>query len=128
MSSLASAMGKRSTFTLITPLPSSVPRQLALDLLHSHKEVIEVNPLVTGVRAIDAPRESPSDEYYSAWYEITQVITWGFGIKKKIAFKGVFHDQPWGLQTHTYAPMGVDLRIKYRIGGSQVRDGRDEAV
>jgi hypothetical protein len=36
-----------------------------------------------------------------------------------IKFNGCFHDMPWGLQTHIYAPMNVDLRNKYRIAGNQ---------
>jgi hypothetical protein len=36
-----------------------------------------------------------------------------------ISFNGCFHDLPWGLQTHIYAPANVDLRNKYRIGGNQ---------
>ncbi|KXL43619.1 hypothetical protein M433DRAFT_155623 [Acidomyces richmondensis BFW] len=118
-------MGKRTVYTKITPLPSNVPRQLALDMLHSHAEMIKLNPLVTDVKVIDAPRDAASDEFFSQWYEITEIITWGLGMKKKISFKGVFHDQPWGLQTHTYAPMGTDLRQKFRIGGNQPGEPRE---
>jgi hypothetical protein len=113
------AMGKRTVYTKITPLPSHIPRQLALDMLHSHGEVISINPLVTGHKAIDAPRDAAADEFFAQWYEITEIITWGFGFKKKIAFKGVFYDLPNGLQTHTYAPMGVDLRNKWTVRGNQ---------
>lgn len=117
-------MGK-TAYTKITPLPSNIPRRLALELLHSHEEVIRLNPLVTGVRAIEAPRDAATDEYYSQWYEISQIITWGLGLKSKYSFRGVFHDQPWGLQTHVYAPMGVDMRNKYRIGGNQPGEPRE---
>jgi hypothetical protein len=113
------AMGKRTTYTNITPLPSNIPRQLALDMLRSHGEVISLNPLVTGHKAIPAPREAAADEFFAQWYEITEIITWGFGLKKKISFKGVFYDLPNGLQTHTYAPMGVDLRNKWTVRGNQ---------
>lgn len=115
----------RVSYTKITPLPSNVPRQLAVELLHAHEEVIKLNPLVTGVKGIETPRDSPNDEYFSQWYEISEIITWGFGMKKKILFKGVFHDQPWGMQSHVYAPMGVDLRNKYRIGGNQPGEPRE---
>jgi hypothetical protein len=37
----------------------------------------------------------------------------------KIKFNGCFHDLPQGLQTHTYAPMNIDIRIKYRVDGNQ---------
>lgn len=118
-------MGKRVVYTKIMPLPANIPRQLALDMLHSHGEVIQLNPLVTDHQPISAPRDAPADEYFAQWYEITEIITWGFGMKKKISFKGVFHDMPWGLQTHTYAPMGVDLRIKYQVRGNQPGEPRE---
>jgi len=118
-------MGKRIQYTKITPLPSSIPRQLALDMLHSHGEVISLNPLVTGHKPITAPRDAAADEFFAQWYEISEIITWGFGMKKKIAFRGVFHDLPNGLQTHTYAPMGVDLRNKWTVRGNQPGEPRE---
>lgn len=118
-------MGKRIVYTKITPLPSTIPRQLALDMLHSHGEVISLNPLVTGHKPISAPRDAAADEFFAQWYEISEIITWGFGMKKKIAFKGVFHDLPNGLQTHTYAPMGVDLRNKWTVRGNQPGEPRE---
>ncbi len=78
-----------------------------------------MNPLVTEVKSIDPPRTAASDEFFSNWYEITEIISWGFGMKKKIKFYGVFHDQPWGMQSHIYAPMNTDMRQTYRVGGNQ---------
>ena len=116
-------MKKKSVYTSITPIPSHIPRQLAIDMLHSHSEIIELNPLVTGVKAIKAPQTAPADEFFSTWYEINERIQFVPGIGKsgagKISFKGCFHDMPWGLQTHVYAPMGVDLRNKWQIRGNQ---------
>ncbi|CAI6340329.1 unnamed protein product [Periconia digitata] len=116
-------MKKKTTYTNITPIPSFIPRQLALDILHSHGEIIELNPLVTGFQPIKAPRDAPSDEFYATWYEISQRIQFVPGIGKlgsgNIKFNGCFHDMPWGLQTHTYAPGGVDLRNKWQIAGNQ---------
>ena len=116
-------MRRKTTYTNVTPIPSFIPRQLAIDILHSHGEIIELNPLVTGFEPIKAPRDAPSDEFYSTWYEISQRIQYVPGIGKlgsgAIKFKGCFHDMPWGLQTHTYAPANVDLRNKWRICGNQ---------
>lgn len=116
-------MKKKEVYTNITPLPSFIPRQLALDLLHSHGEIIELNPLVIGYHAIKPPRDAPAEEYYSTWYEITERIQFIPGIGRmgagKVSFHGCFHDVPWGLQTHVYVPMGVDLRHNYRIAGNQ---------
>ncbi|KAK1955890.1 hypothetical protein LY78DRAFT_415002 [Colletotrichum sublineola] len=114
---------KKEVYTTVTPIPGFIPRQLAIDILHSHSEVITLNPLVLDHKPIKAPRDAASDEYYSTWYEISQRIQYVPGIGKigsgKISFNGCFHDMPWGLQTHTYAPMNVDIRIKYRIDGNQ---------
>ncbi len=114
---------KKDTFTVITPIPGFIPRQLAIDILHSHAEVITLNPLVLSHKAIPAPHNAETDEYYSTWYEITERIQFLPGIGKigasTIKFNGCFHDMPWGLQTHIYAPMNVDLRNKYCIAGNQ---------
>lgn len=114
---------KKEVYTVITPIPGFIPRQLAIDILHSHAEVIALNPLVLEHKPIKAPRDAASDEYYSTWYEITERIQYIPGIGKLgsglISFNGCFHDLPWGLQTHIYAPANVDLRHKYRIGGNQ---------
>ncbi|KAI1467570.1 uncharacterized protein F4812DRAFT_401199 [Daldinia caldariorum] len=114
---------KKEVYTVITPIPSFIPRQLAIDILHSHGEVITLNPLVLEYKQIKAPRDAVSDEFYSTWYEIHERIQYVPGLGRfgsgKITFNGCFHDLPWGLQTHIYAPMGVDLRNKYRIGGNQ---------
>lgn len=114
---------KKEVFTIITPIPGFIPRQLAIDILHSHSEVITLNPLVLEHKPIKAPRNAASDEYYSTWYEITERIQYIPGIGKmgsgKISFNGCFHDMPWGLQTHIYAPMNVNLKNRYRIAGNQ---------
>ncbi|OAA73798.1 hypothetical protein ISF_00699 [Cordyceps fumosorosea ARSEF 2679] len=114
---------KKETYTVVTPIPSYIPRQLALDILQSHSEVISLNPLVLSHRPIPAPRNAAADEYYSTWYEITQRVQFVPGVGRlgagQITFNGCFHDMPWGLQTHIYAPMNVDLRNKYRVGGNQ---------
>ncbi|KAM0272260.1 hypothetical protein ACHAQH_008757 [Verticillium albo-atrum] len=114
---------KKEVYSTITPIPGFIPRQLAIDILHSHSEVITLNPLVIDHKPIQAPRDAASDEFYSTWYEITERMQWVPGLGKmgsgKIKFNGCFHDMPWGLQTHTYAPMNIDIRIKYRIEGNQ---------
>lgn len=120
---MSSMLRKKEVFTIITPIPGFIPRQLAIDILHSHSEVITLNPLVLDHKPIKAPRNAASDEYYSTWYEIEQRIQYIPGIGKigsgKISFTGCFHDMPWGLQTHIYAPMNVDLKNRYRIAGNQ---------
>ncbi|KAI1494379.1 hypothetical protein F5X96DRAFT_617651 [Biscogniauxia mediterranea] len=114
---------KKEVYTVITPIPGFIPRQLAIDILHSHGEVITLNPLVLSHKQIKAPRDAAADEFFSTWYEITERIQYIPGTGRfgsgKIVFNGCFHDLPWGLQTHIYAPLNIDLRNKYRIGGNQ---------
>ncbi|KAI3331490.1 hypothetical protein HD806DRAFT_161544 [Xylariaceae sp. AK1471] len=114
---------KKEVYTIITPIPGFIPRQLAIDILHSHGEVITLNPLVLGHKQIKAPRDAAADEYFSTWYEITERVQFVPGMGKfgsgKISFNACFHDLSWGLQTHVYAPLNIDMRNKYRIGGNQ---------
>lgn len=114
---------KKETFTVITPIPGFIPRQLAIDILHSHSEVITLNPLVIDHKPIAAPQNAATDEYYSTWYEITERVQVVPGMGKMgssvIKFNGCFHDMPWGLQTHIYAPMNIDMRSTYRVAGNQ---------
>ena len=118
-----SMLRKKESYINITPIPSCVPRQLALDILHSHGEIITLNPLVLSYHPVKAPRDAAADEYYSTWYEIIERVQYLPGLGKlgsgKISFKGSFQNTPWGLQTHTFVPMGIDIRSKWRIGGNQ---------
>ncbi|PYI11661.1 hypothetical protein BO78DRAFT_393039 [Aspergillus sclerotiicarbonarius CBS 121057] len=113
---------KKEAYTNTISIPAHVPRQLAIDILHSHGEIISLNPLVLSHHPVKAPRNAPADEYYSTWYEITERVRY---VPRTISFKGCFHDEPWGLKTHTYAPMGVDLRNTYRIVGNQANEAPD---
>ncbi|KAF1809469.1 hypothetical protein P152DRAFT_384906, partial [Eremomyces bilateralis CBS 781.70] len=114
---------KKDVYTNITPIPSHIPRQLAIDILHSHSEIITLNPLVTGHQPTKPPRNAEADEFYATWYEIAERVQFVPGLGKmgsgQITFKGCFHDMPWGLQTHILAPMSVDLRNNWRIAGTQ---------
>jgi hypothetical protein len=115
---------KKEVFSIISVLPPWIPRQLAIDILHSHSEVITLNPLVLDHKPIPPPRDvKDRDEYFSTWYEITERIQYIPGIGKigagNIKFNGCFHNMPWGLQTHIYAPANVDLKNKYMIAGNQ---------
>ncbi|KAJ6086121.1 hypothetical protein N7486_010402 [Penicillium sp. IBT 16267x] len=119
-------MEKKEFYTKITPLPPNIPRQLALDILHSHSEIITLNPLVLSHHPIKAPRNASADEYYSTWYEICQRVQYVPGLGKmgsgKICFKGCFENHPWGVKTHTYPPMGINLLSEFHIAGTQFNE------
>ena len=118
-------MGKRTLFTTITPLPAKIPRQLAIDMLHNHTEMIELNPLVIEHHPIKAPKSAAADEFFAVWHELTDKVQYMPGVSSKVNYKGVFHDMPWGLQTHIYAPLGLDIRDKWQIRGNQPGEPRE---
>jgi hypothetical protein len=119
-------MPKQTHFTNITPLPANIPRQLAIAMLHNHDEMIQLNPLVIEHHPIEAPRDAPADEFLDCvWQEMTDKISYLPGIKGKVSYKACFHDNPKGLQTHIYAPLGVDIREKWSIGGSLPGEPRE---
>ena len=114
-------MPKRILFTNITPLPPEVTREVAIAMVHNHDEMIELNPLVIEHHPIKTPRDAPADEFLDCvWQELTDRIHYlpGGMVKGKVTYKACFHDLPTGLQTHIYAPTGLDIREKWSIGGS----------
>lgn len=122
---------KKEAYTVVTPIPGFIPRQLAIDMLHAHSEVITLNPLVLSHRPVAAPRTAAADEFYSTWYEIVERIQYVPGLGRAgaghISFCSCFHDLPWGLQTHIYAPLGIDLRNRYRVASNQPGVERPDA-
>ncbi|KAL6855819.1 hypothetical protein J3F83DRAFT_468251 [Trichoderma novae-zelandiae] len=114
-------MSKRTVFTSITPLPPGISRQTAIDFLHNHREMIDLNPLVTDRHVISPPPHALPEEHVCIWYSITDKISYlpGNLATGAISYTAAFHDLPMGLQTHCHAPMGVDLREKWTVGGSE---------
>ncbi|KAL7817858.1 hypothetical protein V8C26DRAFT_398201 [Trichoderma gracile] len=114
-------MSKRTVFTSITPLPPGISRQTAIDFLHNHVEMIDLNPLVTDRHVIPPPPHALPEEHVCTWYSITDKISYlpGNLATGAISYTAAFHDLPMGLQTHCHAPMGVDLREKWTVGGSE---------
>ncbi|RMD43941.1 hypothetical protein DV735_g1219, partial [Chaetothyriales sp. CBS 134920] len=114
-------MPKRTLFTNITPLPPEVSREVAVAMLHNHDEMIELNPLVIEHHPIKTPRDAPADEFLDCvWQQLTDSIHYlpGGIVKGKVSYQACFHNLPRGLQTHIYAPMGLDIREKWSICGS----------
>lgn len=116
---------KRSIFTTITPLPPTVSRETAVSMLHSHSEMIELNPLVIRHEKCKPPANAPPDEFHCTWYELTDRITYLPGIKGQVSYKACFHDLPRGLQTHVYAPAGLEIKEKWSIGGNEPGEERE---
>ncbi|KAJ5953561.1 hypothetical protein N7454_000457 [Penicillium verhagenii] len=107
----------RSVFTIVTPLPACITPETVLKLLHSHAEMIKLNPLVSNFQQCDPPENVPADEQEFIWYEITDKVAylpWNL-LSGEVTFKACFYDLPTGLQTHVYAPMGLDMKESWSI-------------
>ncbi|CAK3943305.1 hypothetical protein AC579_6032 [Lecanosticta acicola] len=123
-------MSKRSLLTHITPLPPSISRQTAIAQLHDHASMIKLNPLVLRHEECPPPKAaSPDEAAHAIWYQITDQITYLPyipGMKGEVVYKACFYNLPNGLQTHTFAPAGVDIRGKWTVRGNMPGEPREE--
>jgi len=118
----------RSLITSITPLSSGTSRAAAVAFLHDHVRMIRLNPLVIRLQKTTPPPDASADEYDCAWYEITDEISYlpGGLYKGEVTYKACFNDLPNGIQTHTFAPAGLDLRGKWTVGGNEPGEPREK--
>ncbi|PGG97183.1 hypothetical protein AJ79_09320 [Helicocarpus griseus UAMH5409] len=122
-------MSKRTIFTTVTPLPAYIIRDTVIKTLHSHSEMIKLNPLVIKYKSANAPRNASADEFHCTWYELTDKIHYipGGIISGNVSYKVCFHDLPRGLQTHVYAPTGLDIKNHWSVGGNMPYEPRETA-
>jgi hypothetical protein len=113
-------MSKRTVFTTLTALPPGISRDVVLSTLHDHLEMIDLNPLVEERHPIKAPPNATAEEYHCQWYSLTDRVEYlpGGLASGKINYNVCFHDLGMGLQTHCYAPMGLNIKGKWTLGGS----------
>ncbi|TFK72690.1 hypothetical protein BDN72DRAFT_835746 [Pluteus cervinus] len=113
-------MSKRTTFTSTTPLPLSMTREAVVAFLHDYDEMISLNPLVTEYHRIEAPSHAAPDELDCVWYSVTDKISYlpGGLITGHVTYTVAFDRLPNGIQSHCYAPAGVDLREKWTLNGT----------
>lgn len=119
------SMSKRTVYTNITPLAPQVTRQMAVNELHDHGVMIRLNPLVIGFEKTTPHNKAPADEYHCIWYEITDKVSYLPGVKGEVKYKACFFDRPNGLQTHCYAPTGLDIKAKWVVGGNMPGEPRE---
>ncbi|POS69928.1 hypothetical protein DHEL01_v211677 [Diaporthe helianthi] len=113
-------MSKRSVFTTISPLPADIAREVVVNFLHNHLEMIDLNPLVKERHPIKPPPDAPEDELKCVWYSLTDRISYlpGGLASGDISYTCAFHDIPDGIQTHCRAPLSVDIREKWTLCGT----------
>ncbi|EFR04718.1 hypothetical protein MGYG_07726 [Nannizzia gypsea CBS 118893] len=120
-------MNKRSVFTTVTPLPPYITREMVVRTLHEHSEMIKLNPLVIDFKRCSPPSHAPPDEFHCIWYELTDRVHYlpGGLLSGNVSYKACFHDLPGGLQTHVYAPTGLDIQEKWSVGGNMPGEPRE---
>ncbi|KAF3767605.1 hypothetical protein M406DRAFT_321632, partial [Cryphonectria parasitica EP155] len=113
-------MSKRTVFTTISPLPAGVSREVVIDFLHNHTEMIDLNPLVIERHPIEPPEGADLDEKTCVWYSLTDKIDYlpGGKVSGDVSYTCAFHDLPTGIQTHCRAPLGVDIRNRWTLNGT----------
>ena len=90
-----------------------------LETLHDHFAMIDLNPLVTERHPIKPPPNATAEEFHCKWYAVTDKINYLPGVYSgSLTFNGCFHDLPDGLQTHIYAPMGLNMKGRWTLGGT----------
>jgi hypothetical protein len=98
---------------------------MVIETLHRHAEMIQLNPLVIDFRQCEPSRDAPTDEFYCTWYELTDSIKYLPGISSKVSYKACFYDLPTGIQTHVYAPTGLDIQEKWSVAGNMPGEQRE---
>lgn len=113
-------MSRKSHFTTVTALPAGITRETVLQTLHNHVEMIDLNPLVIERHPIKPPSEATAEEYHCQWYSVTDKVNYlpGGLYSGSVTFNACFHDLPDGLQSHIYAPMGLNMKGRWTLGGS----------
>ncbi|KAI3332392.1 hypothetical protein HD806DRAFT_480418 [Xylariaceae sp. AK1471] len=113
-------MSKRTTFTTISPLPAGIPREVVIEFLHNHQEMIDLNPLIIERHPIPPPPHAQDEESRCVWWSMTDKISYlpGGLVSGEIEYTAAFNDLPNGVQTHCYAPMNIDIRERWSLGGT----------
>ncbi|KAF2826463.1 hypothetical protein CC86DRAFT_30155 [Ophiobolus disseminans] len=119
-------MPKTATFTTVTPLPAGITRKSVLDMFQDHLAMIDLNPLVVERFRCRPPSYATTDEYYQTWYTIKDKVSYlpGGLATGSVSYHACFHDTAEGLETHVYAPLGLDIRGKWSVGGSMPGEPR----
>jgi hypothetical protein len=81
--------------------------------------MIDLNPLVIDRHELPCPPPNASaEEAQAIWYQITDKISYLPGVTSSVSYNACMHDLADGLQTHTFAPAGVEIRGRWIIGGT----------
>ncbi|KAI0997938.1 hypothetical protein K3495_g10252 [Podosphaera aphanis] len=91
-----------------------------MEMMHSHTEMIDLNPLVEERHPIQPPANATAEEYHCMWYSLTDRIQYlpGGIMSGRVSYNVCFHNLVDGVQTHCYAPLGLNIKNKWTLCGS----------
>ncbi|KKF93647.1 hypothetical protein CFO_g4001 [Ceratocystis platani] len=113
-------MSKRTVFTAIVPVPAGISREIVLAFLHSPEEMVRTSPLVVSHKPIRAPANCPADERDCTWFQL-RGKGWHLPGSNKMtgdsSYTVALQSTPIGCTVHLYAPMNIDIRSTWMLGG-----------
>jgi hypothetical protein len=70
--------------------------------------------------SIKPPADAIPEEYHCGWYQIADKIDYlPVGLYSgRVTYNARFHNLAEGLQTHIYAPLGLNIKERWTVGGS----------
>ncbi|KAI9776995.1 MAG: hypothetical protein M1839_009139 [Geoglossum umbratile] len=124
-----------TAFVLETPLPHSATPSSIIRILHDHRAMMKLSPLVVSYR-LASPPSLPDDDIAAAaapstTYEITENVPLlpGGLWQTSTVFEAEFTDLPDGLLTIVHASLGVEATARWLvIGGGEGNSERGEVA
>ena len=100
---------------------------MAIAFIQNYEEMIDLNPLVAERHPIRPPIDADITESDCIWYSLTDKISYlpGGLATGNVSYTCVFRNMANGISTHCRAPMGVDIRERWTIGGSLPGEPRE---
>jgi hypothetical protein len=117
----------RTTFTVITPtpIPSDIPRQDVVNLLHNHIAMMDMNPLVISHTPFPLPHATPP--WDSAFLVVDTLPC--CCCKPKITYTVLFRNTPEGLETETKPSfLGITTKSVWAFEQQRTGDGANSGL
>lgn len=107
-------------------MPKGTTIQAVRNILRDHEAMIQLNPLTFEQKVIEPPSFASAEEQSFKWYEVRDHIH--YLPCGSIDYQTGFCDGEDGLETHTYAPMGVQIVSLWTVTGPEKLEevGMDE--
>ncbi|KAK4545843.1 hypothetical protein LTR36_002407 [Oleoguttula mirabilis] len=112
----------RTTFTntVTTPIPPDVNPDIVIELLHNHRFLITMSPIVTRHSPATDGQEAGGKITYDVWEDI-DLLPFGWW-KHEIHFTAAFTDKLNGEISWVEAPLGFSSKADYTVRAARQED------